>query len=277
MTIANVEMANAWDGEEGDQWTDDADRYDACGQFAWQRFLAAGLVHPGDRALDIGCGTGQSTLDVAATATAVLGVDLSTRMLDLAQKRAAAGGALNVEFIQADAQVHPFEPAAFDLAYSRYGALFFNDRAAAFANIAAALRPGGRLALLAWQALEQNPWLVTIRSALAAGRTLGAPPLGGPGPFGLADPDGVRAVLARAGFEEVALTAIEAPVYFGADADDAWVFFSRMGIVKGLTETLDAAARADALAALRREVDAHATAQGVVMDSASWLTTARRT
>lgn len=278
-TIANVDMARAWDGEEGDQWTADADRYDASGKYVWRRFLDAGLVTPADRCLDIGCGTGQSTLDVAriASAGSVLGVDLSGRMLELARGRASAQGASNVEFLQADAQVHPFDAAAFDFAYSRYGALFFNDRAAAFGNIAAALRPGGRLALLGWQGLAHNPWLNTMRDALAAGRALPAPPEGGPGPFGLADRDGLTAVLLGAGFEDIAFTAVTAPLYFGADADDAWVFFGRMGLVKGLTQALDEATRHATLAELRRAVDAHETPDGVLMESASYLITARRT
>jgi SAM-dependent methyltransferase len=278
MTIANVDMARAWDGEEGDQWTDDADRYDASGQRIWRRFLDAGLISPPDRVLDVGCGAGQSTLDVArlASAGSVLGVDLSARMLELAHQRAQARGVTNVELLQADAQVHRFEPAAFDVAISRFGAMFFNDRAAAFANIAATVRPGGRLALLGWRALEQNQWLLDIRDALAAGRPLGAPPHGGPGPFGLADAEGVTAALAGAGFDDVAFTEIDEAMYLGADADDAWAFVSRMGIVKGLTASLDEAARVESLAKLRSLVDAHETADGVLMDTAAWLITARR-
>lgn len=278
MTIANVEMAKAWDGEEGDQWTDDADRYDASGERIWRQFLDAGLIGSTDRVLDIGCGTGHSTLDCAAIASAgsVLGVDLSARMLELARRRALAQGVTNVELLQADAQVHPFEPAAFDIAVSSFGAMFFNDRAAAFGNIAAAVRPGGRLALLGWRGLAENEWLVAMRGALAAGRTLPAPPLGGPGPFGLADPDGVTSVLAGAGFEDVAFAEINEPMYLGADADEAWTFVSRMGIVKGLTETLDEQTRVATLAELRRLVDAHETADGVLMASAAWLITARR-
>ncbi len=278
VTSANVEMAKAWDGEEGDQWTDDAERYDASGKFLWRRFLDAGLIGPADRALDVGCGAGESTLDVArmAPSGSVLGIDLSRRMLELARRRAAAQAAPNVQFLQADAQVHPLDAAAFDVAYSRFGAMFFNDRAAAFANIAAAVRPGGRLALLSWRSLAENPWLNVFRDSLAAGRTLPVPPLGGPGPFGLADPDGVRAVLTGAGFEDVAFTEVDEPVYLGADADHAWSFVRRMGIVKGLTETLDEQPRAQALARLRDAVAAHETPGGVLMPAAAFLITARR-
>lgn len=201
MTIANVEMAKAWDGEEGDDWTEFADRYDACGARTWRRFLDAELILPTDRVLDVGCGTGQSTRDAAGAAASgsVLGVDLSARMLELARERSRAEGLTNTEFVQADAQVHPFEEAAFDIAISRFGAMFFADRAAAFGNIARAVRPGGRLALLGWRELAENEWLIEFRDALAAGRTLPVPPNGGPGPFGLADPDRLRPVLVAAG------------------------------------------------------------------------------
>src|SRR5262245_50155393 len=99
MVIANTEMAAAWDGSEGDDWTVDADRYDAAGAGAWRRFLDAGLVGVDDRILDVGCGTGQSSRDVARVATggSVVGVDLSTRMLELARQRAAAEGVTNTE------------------------------------------------------------------------------------------------------------------------------------------------------------------------------------
>ena len=210
-TIANVEMANAWDGEEGDDWVKYADRYDAAARRLWNRFLAAGLIAHGDRVLDIGCGTGQSTRDAARAAVSgrVLGVDLSSRMLALAGERTRAEGITNVEYVQADAQVHRFDQRSFDVAISRMGAMFFADPVAAFRNIGSALRADGRLALLAWQELMDNEWLMEIREALAAGRTLPSPPTGTPGPFGLADPDGVRRVLGEAGFTDIDLSPVE--------------------------------------------------------------------
>ncbi len=278
MTIANVEMAKAWDGEEGDDWTDNADRYDAAGAAIWQRFLDADLIDAESRVLDLGCGTGHSTRDVArlASSGSALGVDLSSRMLGLATERSAAAGLTNIEFIQADAQVHPFEPAAFDIAISVFGAMFFADRAAAFANIGRAVRPGGRLALLAWRGLDENAWLVALRDALAAGRELPAPPFGGPGPFGLADVDGVKQTLTGAGFSDVVFTSIDEPMILGADAEDAWNFVRTMGIFRGLTNGLDDDTRAEAVAKLRTMLVDHETADGVRLESASWLITASR-
>jgi SAM-dependent methyltransferase len=277
-TIANVEMANAWDGEEGDHWTEYADRYDTAGRRLWQRFLSAGLIAEADRVLDVGCGTGESSRDAARVATAgsVLGVDLSARMLALAGERSRAEGLTNVEYVQADAQVHRFDQRAFDAAISRFGAMFFADPAAAFRNIGSALRADGRLALLAWQGLMDNEWLMEIREALAAGRTLPAPPAGTPGPFGLADPDGVHRILDQAGFTDIELTALDEQICFGSDAEDAWSYVGNLGIVKGLSHDLDDATKSQALDQLKQLVAAHETADGVLLNCAAWLITARR-
>ena len=277
-TIANVEMAKAWDGEEGDQWAEHAERFEATGVYIWPRFLKAVPIASSDRVLDIGCGTGESARDAARLATEgyVLGVDLSSKMLEFARERCRREGLANVEFIQADAQVHAFAPDTFDLAISSYGTMFFNDPVAAFTNIGRALRPGGRLAMLTWQELAANEWLTAVRAALAMGRDLPAPPSGGPGPFGLEDPDRIREVLAAAGFDGIEIEPVVEPVRMGTDADDAWEFLGVMGIVNWMTDGLDDDARAQALAQLRAAVDAHETADGVLFGSASWLVSARR-
>ncbi|MGI8684142.1 MAG: class I SAM-dependent methyltransferase [Acidimicrobiales bacterium] len=278
LTIANVEMAGAWDGEEGDRWTEQADRYEAAGRRQWARLVEVSGVTAGRRVLDIGCGTGKSTRDAAHLAApgAVLGVDLSARMLDEARVRSAAEGLTNVRFERVDAQVHPFEEAAFDVVISSFGAMFFNDRATAFANLARAVRSGGTLAMLAWRELADNEWLLAFRDALAAGRTLPVPPAGGAGPFGLADSDDAAAVIAGAGFTDVAFTAVDQPIEIGADADDAFVFARTMGIVKGLTQDLDEETRASALTRLRAMLADHQTGEGVLLGAAAWLITARR-
>ncbi|HZN15997.1 MAG TPA: class I SAM-dependent methyltransferase [Acidimicrobiales bacterium] len=172
--IANVDMANAWDGEEGDQWTAFADEYDASVRSIWARFLETAPIGPTDRVLDIGCGSGQTTRDAARLATdgSALGVDLSESMLAEARRRASTEGLTNVEFVRADAQVHAFDIATFDVAISRFGSMFFDDRPAAFGNIASALRSGGRLALLVWQAITANEWIMVARESMAAGRDL---------------------------------------------------------------------------------------------------------
>jgi len=277
-TIANVEMARAWDGPDGDDWTDGADRYEAAGRWIWARFEQDVSVSPADDVLDVGCGTGKSTRSTARRAPegSVLGVDLSSRMLAHARARAVAEGITNVTFRQADAQVEPFEPASRDLVISSYGAMFFVDPTAAFANFGAALRTGGRLAVLTWRRFEENDWLTTIRRIAAQGRDLPNPPAGMPGPFGLADRDETAAMLSAAGYREIEIALRDEPVFLGADADVAWEFVRAMGIVTGLTAELDDAARDEVYAQLRAMVDDHAGADGVAMGAASWLLTATR-
>jgi len=178
--IANVDMAKAWDGEEGDQWTQFADEFDTHFRSIWARFLETDPIAPADRVLDIGCGSGQSTRDAARLARdgSALGVDLSESMLAEARRRARTEGLTNVEFLRADAQVHAFERAAFDVVISRFGVMFFADRPAAFANIGSALGRGGRLALLVWQANADNEWIMVVRESMAAGRDLPMPSAG---------------------------------------------------------------------------------------------------
>jgi SAM-dependent methyltransferase len=276
--IANAEMAAAWDGDEGRDWARDWQRYDAGIRGYHRRLLDAAAVGIAEHVLDIGCGNGESTRAAARLAAdgTALGVDLSSLMVERARELAAAEELTNVTFEQADAQVHRFAPAAHDVVISRFGTMFFTDPVAAFTNIGAALRPGGRLVMVAWQDLAHNAWLRAIRTALAAGRDLPTPPVGAPGPFGLADPDHVRAVLSAAGFEAIRLEAVEEPFHVGADADDAFAFISSTGIVRGLLNDLTDADRRRALDALRVTMDAHETGDGVLLGSASWLISARR-
>lgn len=280
ITIAaeNAEQARAWDGAEGEHWTTHEERYDAALQGYRRDFLAAAAIRPGDGVLDVGCGTGQTTRDAARAATAgtALGIDLSARMIRRAAERAAAEGLTNATFVQGDAQIHPFPEAGFDAVISRTGAMFFGDRTAAFTNLARALRPGGRLTLLAWQSLDRNEWLTVVRDRLAAGRDLPAPPPEAPSPFGLSEPALVEPCLAAAGFTGIRFEAVEAPFHAGANADDATAFLAGTGAGQGLLGGLDEPRRAAALADLRAAMAAHETPGGVLLGSRAWLITAAK-
>jgi SAM-dependent methyltransferase len=242
------------------------------------RYLDTLAVGPAERVLDIGCGTGGLARAVARRAVdgQVTAVDLSTSMLELARKRSADEGLANVSFVRGDAQVFPFDPSAFDLATSSFGAMFFGDPVAAFSNIGGALRGDGRLALLAWRGLQENAWLMALRGALALGRELPVPPPDAPTPFSLADPDRVRRVLGAAGFVDVELEAVDESMDLGVDASDALDFARSMGIVEGLTTDLDDAAREQAMANLAELFQEHETPEGVLFASAVWVIRARR-
>src|SRR4051794_2990701 len=218
MSEPNANMRKAWDGADGDIWAASADQYETRGAAHRRLLLQAAEIAAGERALDLGCGNGASTREAARMADPgeVVGIDLSTAMLSNATVRSAASGLRNVTFVHGDAQVHDFEPESFDVIISNAGAMFFDDKVAAFTNLQRALRPGGRMALMAWQRLEHNEWLTVLRTALAMGRELPSPVVGMPGPFGLADRTQVSALLAEAGFTDVGFTDVREPLVFGA-------------------------------------------------------------
>ena len=276
VAASNTAQLAAWDGSEGEFWAAHADRYDDAVAAYHGALLDLAAIGQGDRVLDIGCGTGQTTRDAArlAAAGSALGVDLSSAMLAVARTRAEHEGVRNASFLHADVQVHSFEPTSFDLAISRTGTMFFGDPAAAYANIARALRPEGRLALAVWQAQPENEWFTAFTGALAAGRELPAPPPNAPHPFSMSDPDRVSELLGIAGFDDVVLKDVRGPMTFGTDAPEAHDFV--LGQLGWLVADLDATRREAALRALMQTMEEHDTGAGVRFGSAMWLVTARR-
>lgn len=271
---SNVEQLRAWDGNQGDLWTARAERFDE-GVAGYQRkLLDAAEIDRASKVLDIGCGSGQTARDAARRAAdgSVLGVDLSSRMIELARELAAREELSNVAFEQVDAQVHDFPEAHFDVAVSRHGVMFFGDPLAAFRNIARAVRPGGRLALLTWQPVERIEWIVAFRTLLTG--EVPKPPSSGPNPWSLSDPDVVRELLTAAGFTDVQLTGLAEPMYFGRDVDDACDFVTDQHA--SLLDDLTADEKARAIADLRANLAEHQTERGVYYDSAAWLVEARR-
>lgn len=276
IATGNADQAAAWDGAEGDYWAAHADAFDASIGRYQPVFDRAADIAATDHVLDIGCGTGETTRHAARQAPAggALGVDLSAAMLAVARHRAEQEGVGNARFVQADAQLYPFEPDRFDLAISRTGATFFDDPVAAFRNVRHALRRGGRLLLLTWQDVARNPWLTTVATALAAGRPARIPPPHAPSPFAFADPDRIRSVLVAAGYDAISCEDHRQFMSWGADADGA--FRLAAGLASWMLDGLDARERQAALGALRAAMRAHETPEGVLFDSAMWLVTARR-
>jgi len=275
---ANAEQAAEWDGPAGAHRTRHAAVFDAEARPHNERFRAAAGVSARDRVLDVGCGTGQTTRDAARAAADgnALGVDLSAQMLDHARRLSREEGLTNVSFLQADAQVHRFPAASFEVCISRFGTMFFADPVAAFSNIGHALRPGGRLVLMVWQARDRNEWTTAVREALAGDNPVPPPPAEGPHPFSLADPAVAGGILAAAGFADIGFTDVREPVFYGPDSAVA------LDVVRGLRSTRDLLAGLDggeteqALRRLRATLAAHQTGDGVVFDARTWIITARR-
>lgn len=209
----NKDQAEFWSSESGNKWVENAVFLDAAMAPALDCVLDAAALQPGESVLDIGCGTGASTL-AAAEAVApggrVAGADISPVMLEAARTRAAEAGWETVEFMLADAQTHAFEPGVFDAMISRFGVMFFADSTAAFGNMAQAMRPGGRMHFACWSGLLRNPWFSLPREVAVA--RLGAPEPAdprAPGPMAFAEPDYVIGILESAGLVEVSAREVE--------------------------------------------------------------------
>jgi SAM-dependent methyltransferase len=252
------------------------DFYDAELRAHHEHLRAAYGISPGHEVVDIGCGTGLTTREAARAAAPgrAVGVDVSERMLERARQLTAAERVDNVRYELGDAQVHRFEPAGFDVAISRFGTMFFADPAAAFANIAAALRPDARLVLLVWQRREDNEWSRAIDAALG---DAGKPPPPGADPFSLGDAEATARILEGAGFTGMRFEDVHEPVFYGHDLDAA------LAIVRGFQDTSAALASLSDRQAARtverlREMLAahHSDERGVNLDARSWLITARR-
>ena len=167
-------------------------------------------ARPGEFALDVGCGFGDTTVELARRCGRALGVDVSQPLLEIARAEAPPG----VSYLLADAQTHPFEQR-FDLVFSRFGIMFFEDPAAAFGNLRRAMKPGGRFAAVVWGAAGENEWVQLPLRVVR--RHLPVPaPSSGPGPFSLGDPATFSGLLSGAGFADVSLRPLDLP--FEGDA-----------------------------------------------------------
>lgn len=274
--VVNTHHAEAWNGWEGDLWARNPDRYDGMMGGVNDALLSAAAIESSDRVLDVGCGTGQTTLLAARRAVdgQVTGIDLSSAMLGRARAAAAAQGLAHVLFVQGDAQVHPLPAGAHDVVISRSGVSLFADPVAAFANLARGLRTGGRLAFTGPR--PRDPDSDLARATVTVRPLLRRPSPGQQGMDSLADPERLRTVLTAAGFVEVTATAVDAEVLLGRDAADAAEFLFATGPYRYNLDTVDREVVARAQADVERALQAYETPRGVCLRRVDWLVTAIR-
>ena len=283
-TGVNADQIRYWNEVAGPKWVTLQHVIDGqirpLGELAMDR---AGIV-PGERVIDVGCGCGLTTVAIGRRVGSegeVLGLDVSRTMLESARRHADAKGMDNVRFEAADAQTFEPDPGGFDLLFSRFGVMFFDDPAAAFRNLRAALRPGGRLAFVCWQALPKNPWMLLAMTAAAAHLKPTPPPADAPGPFSFADPDRVRGILESAGFTDVALESHLRTLTVGGEGplEAAVDFLLQMGPTgAALREANDPALLERVQSSVIEMLRPYWSEDGGLrLGSASWIVTARQT
>ena len=219
--MSNAEQIEYWNGDAGKRWAQEDDTMARLLRPISEALLAHARVQGCNSALDIGCGGGSQSLMLAQSlgpGARVLGVDISEPMLQVARNKASASNDAIAEmtFLQADASSHVFDKEDFDLVFSRFGVMFFDDPEAAFSNIRTALRPQARLAFCCWQPAKDNAWTrIPLKAALQHLPAPEMPDPHAPGPFAFADPRRVEKILQSSGFSAVAVESFTMDMRFG--------------------------------------------------------------
>ena len=274
-TAPNADQLAYWNGDAGEKWAQLQARLDAL----FAPISAAAVA--GDHVLDIGCGCGATVLALAeavGTLGRVTGVDISAPMLAVAERRIAEAGLAQAAVLKADAATEPFAPASVDLAFSRFGVMFFDAPAEAFINIHRALKPGGRLAFACWQPFKTNPWFAVPHRAAVAHlpeQEKGDPEA--PGPFAFAEPDRVARILGLAGFSEIRVEAFDTALTLGrpGDVEEALRFILQVGPVSRALATGTDAQRAAAERAVAEALRAVDGPEGIRLGARCWFVSAR--
>ncbi len=273
----NTAQSEYWNATAGETWAQFQEPLDR--QIEPLGLAAIDVLQPtpGEHIIDIGCGCGQTSLTLAARVAptgSVLGIDLSTPMLEVARYRPRPTANLRVDFRQLDAQTGAIGRGIFDAAFSRFGVMFFSDPVAAFANIRASLKPGGRLVFVCWRSLGENPWMqAPLQAALPFIPPVAPPDPTAPGPFAFADPSRVRSILTEAGFASVTTDPLDARIG-GGDVEQSLKLALRMGpLGAALREHPELSGKV--AGAVRDLLSKYLTPGGVLVPSAVWIVRAQ--
>jgi SAM-dependent methyltransferase len=272
---ANEDQIKFWNDKAGQDWTSLQARMDVNLSAIGDAVLALADARAGMAVLDVGCGTGATSLAMAAAGAKVTGLDVSKPMLGLARKRAAEAG-LDIAFIEADASAHAFAPE-YDLIFSRFGVMFFDDPIGAFANLHRALRTGGRLAFVCWRPLAENLWAA---APLGAAKPFlpeqPSPDPLAPGPFAFADPQRILSILTDVGFHDVEIEKYDGVMRMGRDIPTIAAQTLQIGPLSRAVGEADEVTRGKIVEAVRAVMGKFATTDGeIAPPTACWLVSAK--
>jgi SAM-dependent methyltransferase len=273
---ANEEQTKLWNGPSGAAWVDAQAVLDQ--MFTPQEEMLVEVVTSADagRVLDVGCGTGSTTLAIARRLGASgrsVGVDISEPMIAVARTRAERER-VPASFIRADAQTHAFEPEGFDMIVSRFGVMFFDDFVGAFANLRRAARDGAGLRCIAWRGAAENPFMTTAERAAAAFLP-NLPPRqpDAPGQFAFADSRRVQSILSDSGWAKIDIR----PVNFACALPEKELnrYVTRLGPVGHALQDADESTRRQVVGAVRAAFGAYVHGTEVRFTAACWMVSAQ--
>ncbi len=242
----NADQASYWTSPAGEKWVRFQREIDELFLLITGRLLERAAPAPGEKVLDVGCGTGATSMalaDAVGPTGAVTGIDISDLVLSHANTRKVAGQHDHITFLVADAQTHGFQAAHYDLLTSRFGVMFFADPVAAFTNMGRALRPGGRAAFVTWAEMAGNPWFTIPRDAAVGvlGPVEPAPPRA-PGPFAFTEIEYVEEILRNAGFVDIEGTEEGVDLFSPRPLEEVAALASNLGTAARIVKEYDGTA-----------------------------------
>lgn len=275
--MTNVSQAELWNKAVGSAWVRHADAYDRTLEPFGQAVLNALEIQSNARIVDVGCGAGATTLQLAERAAhgSVVGADVSEPMLAEARRRAIDSGTTNATFQLCDVETDPLQPRCYDVAFSRFGVMFFADPEAGFANIAQSLLPGGQLGFVCFQGPPANPFIVVPVIAAVGRLGLAPPDPEAPSPFSLADPTKIEALLSQAGFSGISIEAGPGEVDLGPADENPLPVAARLleqnPMVAPALAAADPDRRAAAINAAAQAIAGHCSAGRLRLGAGTWI------
>jgi len=278
--LVNTDMNEYWNGDGGREWIRFQERIDNSLIPFGKKAIAAAKLSPGERVLDIGCGCGDTSFEIARQVGEngyVHGIDISELVLEKAIIRKETESQDNVNFECSDAQIHNFREAKFDVMFSRYGVMFFDDPEAAFKNLRQALNSGGRMAFVCWQPVRMNQWVSLALDVASRFVQLPKPSdPESPGGFSFGDANRVTRILSSAGFTNISIHKFHDTFNVGENINEAVKFLSSIGPASSAIAApeVDDVTRSRFISALHDFLAIHMTVDGIKLDAATWIVTA---
>ena len=274
MSQSNAGQIAYWNGPIGKVWAKEQKKRDRDHAAITQAAIDLAALQEGEQALDIGCGSGTTTMMLAERAgpkALVLGIDLSAPMLDVARRRARESGN-SALFLEADVTDYAFEPQSFDLAFSQFGVMFFAAPVAAFANVHRAMKPGGRIVFACWRQQSENPWSLIPESA-ARPHLPPAPPTdpNAPGRYSFANSDRVKSLLLQAGFHAPVLEKFDTRIFAGETPEEAAASAIDAGPLMRTLADVNEETRAKVREAVTERLSKEMGPGGIYLTAGAWL------
>lgn len=279
-SMINSEMSEYWNGAGGKKWVGLHEKTNEFIMPLGQNAIDLAAIEEGELVLDIGCGCGKTSFDIAnivGQTGHVNGLDISRVMINEARAHKRLSGVKNVTFQCADAQSLELEAMLYDLVYSRFGVMFFDDPIAAFSNIRSSLDKTGRLAFTCWQSPLDNQWIsLPLSIVLKYIPPVEQTDMNAPGPFAFADAQRVSTILNTAGFSNIQVSPYKTPVTFGHNIADAAHALTQLGpAANSITNSeLDAETTSKILNDLQWALEPYVTDNGIMLGAATWVVTA---